>query len=184
MIKTVFSVFTPRQVARSLGDLSIYYSCQFWKLATLNQTRDICFCTNLASQHRKLRRENIYIPFDQITQVGIILSHRSIPPFIRMPYSQPHNTSRRDYKACSLCYLLTLPGVLCSGLGLVLSWSRLSSMSQNRALAPATSLTDDLGQFHLQPELQFSLLAKELKHPEKNETNKALASRPTTSHRL
>ena len=102
MIKTVFSVFTPRQVARSLGDLSIYYSCQFWKLATLNQTRDICFCTNLASQHRKLRRENIYIPFDQITQVGIILSHRSIPPFTRMPYSQPHNTSRRDYKACSL----------------------------------------------------------------------------------
>lgn len=97
MTKPAFSVFTPRQVARSLGDLSFYYSCQFWELATLNQTRDIYFCTNLASQHRKLRRKNIYIPFDQIAQGGITLSYRSIAHLIRMPYSQPRNTSRRAY---------------------------------------------------------------------------------------
>lgn len=53
-------------------------------------------------------------------------------------------------------------------------------MSQNRALAPATFLIDVLGQFHLHSAPQFPLLTKELKHPEMNEANRALASEPTT----
>lgn len=37
MIKPLLSVFMLRQIAMSLGDLSTCFSCQFWKLATLNQ---------------------------------------------------------------------------------------------------------------------------------------------------
>lgn len=75
-IKFLCSVFLLRQVATSLGDLSIYYPCQFWELATLNQARDICYGTNLASQCGRLRRE--YNSFEQITQVDNIPPPRSI----------------------------------------------------------------------------------------------------------
>lgn len=53
-------------------------------------------------------------------------------------------------------------------------------MSQNRVQAPATFFINILGQFHLHPEPQFSLLTKELKYPEINESNKALVLGPTT----
>lgn len=86
VIKFVFSFFHAH-IAMSLGDLSIYYLCQFWKFATLNPASDICYCTNLASQCRKLRRENIHILFDWITQVGTIPSHRPIVRLIVMFYS-------------------------------------------------------------------------------------------------
>lgn len=74
-IKLLCSVFVLRQVAASLGDLSIYYPCHFRELATLNQARDICYCTNLASQCGKLRKESI--SFEQIIQVDSIPSSRS-----------------------------------------------------------------------------------------------------------
>lgn len=116
MIKFLCSVFMLRQGATSLGDLSIYYSCQFWELAGLNQARDTCYCINLASQcGKRRRREYIYIFFDQVIHFGNIPSPRSIARLIIMPYS--HMTLQGELtKHVPVCYLLTFLAAFCCGL--------------------------------------------------------------------
>lgn len=57
---------------------------------------------------------------------------------------------------------------------LVLSQQALDYEPEGWALAPTTSLTD-LGQFHLTLNFSFPFCIKELKHPEMDEANRALA---------